>query len=146
MVRPTQNDAQMYIQLLALTQNAYHVEARRFVLFEFEAKTLEEYDRKYPNATPERDKVLNVLGFFEACGVLVSRGLLHEDVFLDAPFALEVIWPKMAALVGEWREKAGHPSVWENVEWLARRQAEWMATRWQSELGASAGRGQAQGG
>lgn len=76
------------------------------------------------------------LGFFESAGVLVSRGLLHEDVFFDAPFALELVWAKIGTILDEWQAAAGDPAVWENVAWLGKRNEVWLKTKWRPRLEA----------
>jgi hypothetical protein len=62
-------------------------------------------------------------------GVLVSRGLLHEDVFLDGPFALELVWAKIGPILEEWQAAAGIPGVWENVARLGKRNEVWRQTK-----------------
>jgi hypothetical protein len=92
-----------------------------------------ELNEKHPRGSVERDQLANVLGFFESAGVLVSRGLLHEDVFFDAPFALEVLWPKVQTLIEEW-QATDDKAAWENVYWLGRRYEIWREQQWKPKL------------
>jgi hypothetical protein len=72
---------------------------------------------------------VELLGFYEGAGVLVSRGLLHEDVSSDAPFALELVWPIIEAM-----QQTLDPAAWENVTWPPMREDTWWKTRWRAKL------------
>jgi hypothetical protein len=134
MPEPTHDDAALFLKLLEITQLPTHSEARRWVLTEFSAGSHGELDSKYPSGSPERAHLTNVLGFFESAGVLVSRGLLHEDVFFDAPFAFDGLWPKIGPLLDDWQKQAGDPAIWENVAWLGLRYEQWRENRWRPKL------------
>jgi hypothetical protein len=66
--------------------------------------------------------------------VLVSRGLLHEDLFFDAPFALGAIWPKLKPILEEWRAASKDPADLENFYWLGKRYEVWRDKRWKPKL------------
>lgn len=132
MPEPTREDAHIYLQLLEVAQGSAQAEARRWVFGDFAATTLKEAESRYPRGSVERDHLMNVLGFFESAGGLVSRGLLHEDVFFDAPFGFEALWPQLKGVIAEWR--AGDPPMWENVQWLGLRMEAWHKTDRKSKL------------
>jgi len=134
MAEPTGQDALLYTQLLAITQTEHHARARRWVQFDFDAGSYRELEQKYPPGSEERDRLVVVMGFYESAGVLVSRGLLHEDVFFDAPYNFDTVWPKLKAIVSEWQAAAEDPAVWENFNWLGLRYDAWLRERWQSKL------------
>jgi hypothetical protein len=133
---PTKEDAGLYLELLAISQQPVQAEARRWVFSEFEARSFEELQSKYPSGTPERDRLVNVLMFYESAGVLISRGLLHEDVFFDAPFELEVLWPLVENLLEDWQKAKNEPAIFENVVWLAKRYEAWHDDHWKPKLEA----------
>src|SRR5262249_53259432 len=132
----TKEDAQLYLELLRITQQTKQAEARRWVFGEFEASNFDELDAKYPRGSAERDRLINVLTFYESAGVLVSRGLLDEDVFFDSSVGLEVVWPRVEALIDSWQRSQSAPAIWENVVWLGRRLAAWREERWKPKLEA----------
>lgn len=136
MPEPTKEDAKLYLTLLEITQGRAHAEARRWVLSDFAAKSYDDLNAKYPPGSVERDHLTNVLGFFESAAVLVSRGLLHEDVFYDAPFAFETLWPKVKKLIEQWQKSSEDPAVWENVVWLGKRYELWKEQVWKPKLEA----------
>jgi len=132
---PNQEDAALYLRLCALKDTAVQAEARAWFFESFDASSLQELDERYPRGSRERHLFAEFLGFYESAGVLVSRGLLHEDVYFDAPFALELVWPRVGAIIDEMREKLD-PAAWENVAWLGRRYDMWSKQRWRAKLEA----------
>jgi len=131
---PNQEDAALYLRIWSLKDTAVQAEARAWFFERFAASTLDEFDERSPRGSRERHLFAEFLGFYEGAGVLVSRGLLHEDVYFDAPFALELVWPKVSAIVEAMQEH--DPAAWENVAWLAKRYEAWRDTRWRAKLDA----------
>ena len=125
----------LYVRIWALKDTPVQAEARAWFFESFAAGSLDELDQRYPRGSRERHLFAEFLGFYEGAGVLVSRGLLHEDVYFDAPFALELVWAKVGAIIDEMREKVD-PAAWENVAWLGKRYEVWAKERWQSKLEA----------
>ena len=130
MPTPTSEDARLYIELMKLALEAPVADATDWLVGEFDVNTKKDLDGKYPAGSPERGRLVTVLGFYESLGMLVSRGLIHEDVVLDVPFRFEVIWPRVEKLVADWQKASGDDAVWENVVWLARRYENWRETTW----------------
>ena len=133
---PNQDDATLYLRLHALKDTPIQAQAREWFFESFDAASFGEVQRRYPPGSHERHLLAEFLGFFEAAGVLVSRGLLHEDVFFDAPFALDAVWRKLEPIISQWQRAAGEPAVWENVEWLCRRYEVWTTSTWRHKLKA----------
>jgi hypothetical protein len=132
---PNHDDAALYLRLHALKDTAVQAEARAWFFEHFEAASYSDLQQRYPPGSRERHLLSEFLGFYEGAGVLVSRGLLHEDVYFDAPFALELVWEKIGPLMDEW-QAAGGPAAWENVVWLGRRYDEWSKKRWRPKMEA----------
>jgi hypothetical protein len=130
MPAPTTEDAHLYLQLLEMTQQPQFVEARHWVAYELEATTLKDFNDKYHAAATERTRVTSVLTFYDSVGALVSRGLLHEDLYFDAPLGFDSVWPRVESLVLDWQKSTKDESVWENVRWLARRYESWRDSSW----------------
>ena len=130
---PNQEDAALYLRLDALKDTPIQAEAREWFFEHFNASTFAELQERYPRGSHERHLLSEFLGFFEGAGVLVSRGLLHEDVFFDAPFAFELVWDRIGPILDDWQAVAG-AAAWENVAWLGKRYAAWSRTTWRSKL------------
>jgi hypothetical protein len=134
MPEPTGRDAELYVKLLGITQSDPHAAADAWVNYEFQAASHAELEEKYKPGSEERQKLVLVMGFYEAAGVLVSRGLLHEDVFFDSPFHFGNHWPKLRTIIEEWQKAADNPDVWENFYWLGLRFEAWRKDRWKAKL------------
>lgn len=132
---PNQEDAALYLRIWSLKDTAVQAEARSWFFESFAATSLDELNERYPRGSRERHLFAEFLGFYEGAGVLVSRGLLHEDVYFDAPFALELVWPKVSPIIEEMQERLD-PAAWENVAWLAKRYDAWRSTSWRAKLEA----------
>ena len=130
MPAPTGEDAHIYLQLLEMTQQPQFITDRRWVGHELDADSLKSLNSKHPEGSEERGRVAGVLGFYESIGALVSRGLLHEDLFFDAPLGFEHVWSRTQKLVEDWQKASGNPAVFENLVWLARRYESWRETVW----------------
>jgi hypothetical protein len=130
---PNQEDAALYVRLHALKDTPIQAEARAWFFEAFDATSLEELDARCPRGSHERHLFTEFLGFYEGIGVLVSRGLLHEDVYFDGPFALEIVWSRLGPIIGEMQEQVD-PAAWENVAWLGKRYERWLRSRWRPKL------------
>jgi hypothetical protein len=133
MAKPTKQDAELLLRLIELFGRGEGREASRWVMTGFAAKDYAEFKKKYPEGSPEFLKVGEVLGFFETAGVLISNGLLNEDVFFDLSFGLTPIWKKLGPIVAGW-QKASTPALWENAAWLAKRYERWQKKVWKPNL------------
>ena len=135
MRHPNQDDAALYVRLWALKDTPIQAEARSWFFERFNAENYAELQERYPRGSRERHLLSEFLGFYEGAGVLVSRGLLHEDVYFDAPFAFELVWKQVGPILDEWQAAAG-ADAWENVAWLGKRYDVWFKTRWRPKLKA----------
>jgi hypothetical protein len=136
MPAPTTEDAHLYLQLLEMTQQPQFVEARHWVTHDLQATSAKEFNDKYHAAADERSRVTSVLTFYEGVGALVSRGLLHEDLYFDAPLGFDAVWPRVEALVLDLQKTSKDDSIWENAVWLARRFEAWRGSTWRPKLEA----------
>jgi hypothetical protein len=98
----------------------------------FSAKDYKEFKSRYPVGSPEYGHVIDVLSTFETAGVLVSHGLLNENLYFDAS-GLGFVWDKIGRVIPEWQKETS-PALWENAVWLAERQKQWMKKVWKPNL------------
>ncbi len=122
-------DAELYVTLLGITQSGYQAESRRWLFDHFDVATYDELEARYPAKSDERNHVVNVLTFFESVSVLVQRGLLDEDVFLEAPFGFDVVWRRTRPILETWQSRT-EPATWAHVIWLGRRLDWWYENVW----------------
>lgn len=133
MEAPTTDDAKLILKLVEIRQSEGQREAFEFVMTQLEAKDYAEFIEKCPHGSKEGRQVGAVLGFFETIGVLVSHGLLNEDLVFDLSFGLDPVWEKVGPILPGW-QKATMPALWENAIWLHKRYVAWRKNVWTPNL------------
>ncbi len=126
---PTVEDAKLILKLVEIGQSETQREAFRWLTTGFSAKDYAEFQQKYPQGSEEAQRVGMVLGFFETIGVLVSHGLLNENLVFDLSFGLDPVWEKLGPIIPGW-QKATMPALWENAIWLHKRYVAWRKNVW----------------
>jgi Domain of unknown function (DUF4760) len=129
MPKPTKQDADVLLKLVELAGSPRSQEARNWFLKSFDSSNYEEFKTKYPEGSVEYSHVTTLLGFYETVGVLVTHGLLNEDLCFDLNFGLSPLWKKLGPIVKGW-QKATSPALWENAVWLAERSEAWAKSTW----------------
>jgi hypothetical protein len=90
------------------------------------ASDYNEYLEKYPGASSERSHFIAVCGFFELSGVLVSHGLIDQNLYFDI-FNPTPFWNKAKPIVEGMRTK--RPHIYENFELLNNKRLSWTKKR-----------------
>ena len=103
-----------------------HRNAILWFLEELEANDYEEYLEKYSGASSERSHFIAVCGFFELSGVLVSYGLIDQNLYFDI-FNPTPFWNKAKPIVEGMRTK--RPHIYENFELLNNKRLSWTKKR-----------------
>jgi hypothetical protein len=88
-----------------------HRNAILWFLEELDASNYKEYLEKYSGASNERSHFIAVCGFFELSGVLVSHGLIDQNLYFDI-FNPTPFWNKAKPIVEGMRTK--RPHIYEN--------------------------------
>ena len=73
-------------------------EAMQWFMSEFNVKDYDDYKSKYPGNSAEHRSIGKILGQFEVAGVLVSQGLINEDLYFDTS-GIGFAWSKLEKLV-----------------------------------------------
>ena len=113
------------IQVLNKYKQGQHKGVRWF-LEELDANDYEGYLQKYPGASTERSHFIAVCGFFELSGVLVSYGLIDQNLYFDI-FNPTPFWNKAKPIVEGMRTK--RPHIYENFELLNNKRLSWTKKR-----------------
>ena len=103
-----------------------HRNAILWFLGGLDAKDYDEYLEKYPGASSERSYFISVCGFFELSGVLVSHGLMDQNLYFDT-FDPTPFWNKAKPIVEGMRTK--RPHIYENFELLNNKRLSWTKKR-----------------
>ncbi len=132
MTKPTKDDAEIFLMLIQSFRDPRTEEAYRWFMSEFKAKDYKKFKQKYPRHSEGARNIGRILGDFEVAGVLVSHGLLNEDLYFDSS-GIGFIWPTLEKIVAGMRKDMG-PALWENAVWLAERQKAWAKEVWKPDL------------
>ena len=89
-----------------------------------------EFRESFPqgsNSTEERS-VHRALGHFETIGTLYRNNLISEDLLFDW-LAVDQLFARVKGFVLGVRREIGQPRIFENFEYMARRNANWQPER-----------------
>jgi hypothetical protein len=125
---PAYEDARVFLELVSLTFTPYFATARDWFLGKFEAKDLADFRTKYPDDSEEYARFWTVCGWFETAGVLMKNKLLNADLFFDR-YAVGPFWNKGKVIVHALQKESGQKELFENFEWLVRRELSWHKAR-----------------
>ncbi|HET7344432.1 MAG TPA: hypothetical protein VFJ05_00995 [Nitrososphaeraceae archaeon] len=106
---PKNNNTDTLLKLYQIYDN--HRNAILWFLEELDANDYEGYLQKYSGASSERSHFIAVCGFFELSGVLVSYGLIDQNLYFDI-FNPTPFWNKAKPIVEGMRTKRSH--IYEN--------------------------------
>ena len=118
------NNTDTLLKLYQIYDN--HRNAILWFLEELNANDYEEYLEKYSGASSERSHFIAVCGFFELSGVLVSYGLIDQNLYFDI-FNPTPFWNKVKPIVEGMRTK--RPHIYENFELLNNKRLSWTKKR-----------------
>jgi hypothetical protein len=121
---PKANNTDALLKLYQIYDN--HRNAILWFLEGLDAKDYNEYLAKYPGASSERSHFIAVCGFFELSGVLVSHGLIDQNLYFDI-FNPTPFWNKGKPIVEGMRTK--RPHIYENFELLNNKRLSWTKKR-----------------
>jgi hypothetical protein len=132
-VRETSNpdnyDAELLLHLYELRREEKLRRAREWIVGKFQADSPEEFEKKFPRGSEENAFFRMAISYWDMAASLVNHGLLKEDLFFENTAEFWLIWEKVKHLAPPIRESLNNPLAWRNLETLAHKYEQWMATR-----------------
>ena len=125
---PTQEDAQLLVELFKLRLDPVLLEAETWFIGQFVPASWEELKVKYPASSREWHMLNLILGYWEMLGALIDHNLLSEDLVFDAMESIDATWSKVQEWLPSARIEMGS-DLWENIELLVTRQRRWRIVR-----------------
>ncbi len=125
---PQYEDARVFLEMVGLTFTPHFATARDWYLGKFEAKDLTDFRTRYSDDSDESARLWTVSGWFETAGVLMKNRLLNPDLFFDR-FAVGPFWNKAKVVVHGLQKETGMKELFENYEWLVRKEQAWHKGR-----------------
>jgi hypothetical protein len=128
--KPDTSDAQVMIALYE-AQAAHNLgEVVGYIWSNDFPTDFKEFRQTFPqgsNSTEERN-VHRALGHFETIGTLYRNNLINEDLLFDW-LAIDHLFARVKGFVLGVRKEIGQPRMFENFEYMARRNANWTPAR-----------------
>jgi hypothetical protein len=114
-------DAELILKLYELRQEETLRKARRFLVFDFNPKTVEDLrvvsrDTKSENNPYWRQAI----SFWEMAASLVLRGALDADLFLDSSVEGILLYAKFHHFHAETEKQSGNPFMGKTAELIAK--------------------------
>ena len=115
MSKPTQDDANIMLQLLRWGAAEKVQEAMNWIWSDSFIEDYDEFVNKYPPGSDEYGKATKVCGWFESIGTLYKQGLLNGELLFDW-IAVKLPWSRLEKFAHGVRKKSGEPRLYENSE------------------------------
>lgn len=116
---------ELLLKLYDLRREARLRQARQWFTGKFQAASPEEVAQKYPPGTDEDAYLRMVLSYWDMVAVIVNRGALDEEFFLETTGEHFLVWEKIKHLVPAIRAGFNNPMFLQNLEALAQRTEAW---------------------
>jgi hypothetical protein len=117
----TAADAELILRLYELRREETLRRARRFMIFDFNPKTLEELRAVSRDGKSEFNPYWRqMMSFWEMAASLVLRGALDADLFLDSNVEGILIYAKFHHFHAETEKQSGNPFMAKTAELIAR--------------------------
>src|SRR6185312_4513877 len=113
----TAADAELILRLYELRREETLRKARRFMVFDFQPKTLEELRAVSRDVTSENNSAWRqVLSYWEMAASLVLRGTVDPDLFLDTNGEGILLYAKFHHFHAETEKQSGNPFMKHTAE------------------------------
>ena len=117
----TAADAELILRLYELRREETLRKARRFMVFDFQPKTLEELRAVSRDTKSEHNAAWRqVLSYWEMTSSLVLRGALDADLFLDSNGEGILVYAKFHHFHAETEKQSGNPFMKHTAELIER--------------------------
>ncbi len=117
----TAADAELILKLYELRRDETMRKARKFMIFEFNPKTLEELRAVSRDTKSEHNPCWRqMLSFWEMAASLVLRGALDADLFLDSSLEGILIYAKFHHFHAETEKESGNPFMGQTAALIAK--------------------------
>ena len=129
MSQVNQEHVNLLLKLYDLRREEKLRKARAWLGSEFQAANLEELGQKYPPGSEHEPYLRMVISYLDMVAVIVNRGAIEEELFLETTGEHFLVWEKIKHLVPAIREFYKAPTFCQNLEKLAARTEQWREKR-----------------
>jgi hypothetical protein len=128
--KPDTSDAQVMIALYG-AQAAHNLgEVMGYIWSNDFPVDFKEFRQRFERGSnsSEEQSIQRALGYFETIGTLHRNNLINEDLVFDW-IAIDMAWGRLKGFVLGVRKEIGQSRMYENFEYMARRNANWTPAR-----------------
>jgi hypothetical protein len=137
--KPTQEQAQLHLQVYDLRREARLRQARDWFQQNYVVETLDDAMRIAAPGTENGIFFGMVIGYWEQACALLNYGLLHEDLFFETSGEFFGVWDAVKTVVPQFRERFAEQQLLSNLEKAANRYEEWSEQRSPGHIAAIRG-------
>ena len=121
----TQEQANLMLKLYELRREPRLRQARAWFVDQFDAASVEEFQKKYAPGSEENTSFRMVVSYWEMCASIVNRGLIDEEFFFENQGEQWLVFEKVKLVLAGWRAAFKNPLILANLEEHCRRLEAW---------------------
>lgn len=125
----THEQANLLLRLYELRREPRLREARAWFTANFNAKTPEEMNEKYPPGSEGNVNLRMTVSYWEMAASLVNRGLIDDELFFENSGEAWFVWERLREVVPAMRAASKNPQAWGQLEALVKRMEAWQERR-----------------
>lgn len=125
----THDQANLLLRLFELRREPRLREARAWFFANFDAKTLEEMNQKYPPGSEANTSLRMMTSYWEMASGFANRGLIDDDLFFENAGEGWIVWDRIREVVPAMRELFKNPHAYGQLEAMAKRMEAWQERR-----------------
>ncbi|HJX90909.1 MAG TPA: hypothetical protein VJ372_10460 [Pyrinomonadaceae bacterium] len=127
--KPTQEQAQLHLQVYDLRREARLRQARDWFQQNYFVETVDDAMRIAAPGTEHGIYFGMVIGYWEQACALLNYGLLHEDLFFETSGEFFGVWEAVKTVLPQFRVLFSENNLLGNLEKAAKRYEEWSEQR-----------------
>lgn len=135
MVKLDPQNAQLLLQIYDLRREEMLRRARAWMLSDFWAETLEEFNAICSPGSDENAYYRQATTYWDTVSLIVNRGMLDEELYFESTAEGLMTWLRVKKVVQETRNLRKNPLLLHNLETLSDRQEKWMTDRAPDAMG-----------
>jgi hypothetical protein len=125
----THEQANLLLQLYEMRREPRLREARAWFFANFDAKTLEEMNQKYPPMSEANTSLRMTTSYWDMAAGFCNRGLIDDEMFFENSGEAWIVWDRMREVVPAMRAMFKNPHAYGQLEALAKRMEAWQERR-----------------
>ena len=128
-IKPTYDDANLILRLYEERREDKMRAAREWFAQNFKFHTIEDFNRGCPPGSSMNAYAPMIMSYWEMAASFVTGGVLNQELFFQSGGELLFVWVRVRDLIPPMREAYKNPTIFLNMETVAKAYIEWMDAR-----------------